>query len=329
MNCGSAAKSNNEILCSNCGEMLVEVEAYRCKACGSEVESDSAFCRKCGTKVGEYADVNADIYEDTSFYRDSIEPTADTNNKPLVIALIALLILCAIATTAMCMVLFKKDDSPVVSEKDTPSTISETSENDSEDSDAKESIPVSEPEDDYEEADKPKEPESKNEPEAPQKEEPDASSSQSTVLGDYDPDSNDWYRLRKAKNDPSTQIGAYKTLSQALAYAETYVPQGYVLYDKDFNVINIYNYVSSSTTKNTRTETYTQSAPVAEEKAETTTSPYDYAPNSNDWYRLRKVKNDPSTQIGAYKTLEAALSYAEIYRSQGYVLYDKDFNVIG
>ena len=65
-----------------------------------------------------------------------------------------------------------------------------------------------------------------------------------------------------------------------------------------------------------------------ENSAETSSGLHDYDPDSNDWYRLRKSRWDPASQVGAYKTVEKAMEYAAIYRPQGYVLYDKDFNPI-
>lgn len=199
ISCGTVSESNTAFICNKCGGRIVEVRS-----------EGSSNCKNCGSPVSR----DAAFCENCGF---KLELMYNTVKKPVLkeknpgenriaTILIAVLLLFCIMLTVLITVYIKR----IVTEK----TVAAATHVDSVQQ-------TNSSKSDYGNTD------NTNNVDNPALSE----------LRDYDKYSDDWYRLRKSKWDSVTQAGAYKTVKKALEDAEIYVPQGYILYDKDFNVI--------------------------------------------------------------------------------------------
>jgi len=256
LNCGKAALSNNDTFCGFCGGTLAEVKMKYCLKCGFPIDPVTGICENC---IKETETHEAESFDEAGreFIDRSIASTKERKNKDkiLTIVLITLIVICSISIVVLCTTLFfknkdQKGETPTVTSGQSSSTNSGTEDVTDEDIDpSTEVVPEEEPQD------------------------------QKKILPDYDPDNDDWYRIRKSKDDKDSQLGAYKIAEKALRHAAAYASQGYHLYDKDFNVINIndYDFDRSNTEIIEEEPEYTD--------VETTPSAtlQDYAPDSDDW----------------------------------------------
>lgn len=112
---------------------------------------------------------------------------------------------------------------------------------------------------------------------------------------EYSKNTNDFYRVRISWRDYKSQIGAYKRYEGAVGKAKE--NPGYCVFDKNGNLVYKPEF-----------------------------SYGDYAPGSSYYYRIRKNKNDAKSQIGAFKSYEKAVAFAN--ENPGYHVYDKDGNEI-
>ena len=288
--CGKPASSNNNVLCHSCGGKLIEAESAICRNCGAPVSVGSDFCYNCTVKINAAATAVPPFHTVGPPTRGGFYKKRHRDKVLLVIVTVILVLSLMVATALGTALLLKdrnsKKDNSTVSERENPIV--------------KDAAIDTNKKNYYEE---------------------EIIAEKALSAYDYDPDNDDWYRLRKSRWDSSSQVGAFKTYNKALEHFETYGPRGYNLYDKDFKVIKT---GLSSGTQNK------YSAPTANNNNASSSSVplYDYDPDNSDWYRLRKSRWNSSSQVGAYKTVEKALYYADIYCPLGYTLYDKDFNVI-
>ncbi|MBQ3023439.1 MAG: zinc ribbon domain-containing protein [Clostridia bacterium] len=215
VNCGSK-QDNNAVFCRQCGGELIKIEESRCKVCGISIDSGLKICENCSEEMNSAADV----YD--AYPRDLI-PVKERNDKSLLIILTTAVVVCALAIFSVCALLFSEKNELFPGKEN--SSVSVDSETDTENE-----ISNQAPDEAANQAEEPKQ----SQPIIEYREAP---ATTTRVLYDYDYDSKDWYRLRKSENGVITQVGAYKTVEQALYYADIYCPQGYTLYDKDFNVI--------------------------------------------------------------------------------------------
>ena len=100
------------------------------------------------------------------------------------------------------------------------------------------------------------------------------------------------YRIRKSWADAKSQIGAYKSLENAIKDC----PKGYYVFDDNGVVV------------------YPVATPVEPAKPVEPT----LTPVVNEWYRIRKAWDKPNTQIGAYKNLDNAIKDCP----NGYYVFD-------
>ena len=206
VNCGNVADSNNSVFCNSCGGKLFELKTAVCKNCNTTVDADSVFCKNCGANMKADYTPSSGAYHGEIYLRDSID-TKKRNNKAVTVMLMVIIAICLVSITAISMViLLNNRDNEESGEQIALYT--------------QEDVELQEKTDEIDETDEVEE-------EMVEEDE----------LQDYDKDNDDWYRLRKSKWDPATQVGAYKTVKKALEDADRYRSQGYVLYDRDFNEI--------------------------------------------------------------------------------------------
>lgn len=197
--------------CISCGTVPDSNTAFICNKCGGrivEVRSEgSSNCRNCGSPVSK----DATFCENCGFelelmynpVKEMVSKEKNTGENRLTTILIVALVLFSIMLTVLNTVCIRR----IVSEKTDNTSAYDNSVQQASRSNYG-----------YENT--------KN-----------TNNTALSELRDYDYYSDDWYRLRKSRWDTDTQVGAYKTVKKALEDADIYVPQGYILYDKDFNVI--------------------------------------------------------------------------------------------
>ena len=203
INCEKVSDKSNNLYCEHCGGKLVEWKSIKCRKCGADIDSNSAFCKYCGESVKpDYSLASADSHGEM-YMRESIDTAKGNKNKTITVFLMSIITVCIIVIATI--VIIEMVNKPDENEETVKQTTTETGTDEGKEEDDKEKS--------IEEIIKEK------------------------GLHDYNAHNDDWYRIRKSKWDPSTQVGAYKTIKKALEDAAIYRPQGYVLYDKDFNVI--------------------------------------------------------------------------------------------
>lgn len=113
------------------------------------------------------------------------------------------------------------------------------------------------------------------------------------------------YYIRKTFGDVGSQVGAFNSYNNAIAYANRYASQGYEVYDIDGNLIY-------------------------DPMPDYTPAPVKQTPTMSNGvrYRVRKSPNDSASQIGAFEELQNAINQAQANKSAGYEVYDLNGNLV-